>query len=59
LRTVLAVRVAPSAYQERDASGALVAVADAGAEQPLRLVLVQVDGRWRIQEILPGSPAPD
>ena len=59
LRTVLAVRVAPSAYQERDASGTLVAVADAGAEQPLRLVLVQVDGRWRIQEILPGSPAPD
>jgi hypothetical protein len=58
LQTVLAVSVAPSAYQERDARGALVAEAGAGNEQRLRLVLVMVDGRWRIQEILPGNPAP-
>jgi serine/threonine protein kinase len=58
LRTVLAVRVAQSAYQERDARGAIVAEAGAGDEQRLRLVLVPVNGRWRIQEILPGRPAP-
>lgn len=58
LRTVLAVRAAPSAYQERDARGALVAEAGAGGEQRLRLVLVQVEGRWRIYEILPGTLAP-
>ncbi|MCU1552536.1 MAG: serine/threonine protein kinase [Arthrobacter sp.] len=58
LRTVLAVSVAQSAYQERDALGALVAEAGAGGKQRLRLVLVPVDGRWRIQEILPGGPAP-
>jgi hypothetical protein len=58
LRTVLAVSVAQSAYQERDARGALVAEAGAGDQQRLRLVLVPVDGRWRIQEILPGRPAP-
>jgi hypothetical protein len=58
LRTVLAVSVTQSAYQERDAWGALVAEAGAGNEQRLRLVLVPVDGRWRIQEILPGTPAP-
>ncbi|MCU1511072.1 MAG: serine/threonine protein kinase, partial [Arthrobacter sp.] len=55
---VLAVSVTQSAYQERDAWGALVAEAGAGNEQRLRLVLVPVDGRWRIQEILPGTPAP-
>ncbi|MCU1554547.1 MAG: serine/threonine protein kinase, partial [Arthrobacter sp.] len=58
LRTVLAVSVAQSAYQERDARGAIVAEAGAGGEQRLRLVLVPVNGRWRIQEILPGRPAP-
>jgi hypothetical protein len=57
-RTVLAVSVASSAYQERDASGAMVAEAGPSGEQRLRLVLVQVDGRWRIQEILPPSTAP-
>jgi serine/threonine protein kinase len=57
-RTVLAVSVAPSAYQERDASGSIVAEAGPSGEQQLRLVLVQVNGRWRIQEILPASTAP-
>jgi eukaryotic-like serine/threonine-protein kinase len=57
-RTVLAVSVVPSAYQERDASGALVAEAGPSGEQRLRLVLVQVNGRWRIQEILPATTAP-
>ncbi|CAI3796355.1 serine/threonine-protein kinase [Pseudarthrobacter sp. MM222] len=58
LRTVLAVRVAQSAYQERDARGAIVAEAGAADEQRLRLVLVPVNGRWRIHEILPGRPSP-
>lgn len=55
-RAVVAVTAASSRYQERDAAGAVVAEAPAGDEQQLRLVLVPVDGRWRIQEILPGSP---
>ncbi|WP_426977105.1 serine/threonine-protein kinase [Pseudarthrobacter sp. O4] len=54
-RAVVAVSVASNPYQERDAAGALVAEAAAGDQKRLRLVLVPVDGRWRIQEILPGS----
>jgi hypothetical protein len=57
-RTVLAVGVASSAYQERDPSGAIMAEAGPSGEQRLRLVLVQVDGRWRIHEILPATTAP-
>jgi tRNA A-37 threonylcarbamoyl transferase component Bud32 len=57
-RAVVAIRAASSAYQERDAAGAVVAEAAAGTEQRMRLVLVPVDGTWRIQEILPDdSPA--
>lgn len=58
LRTVFGVSVAGSPYQERDAAGAIVAEAGADAEQRLRLVLVPVEGRWRISEILPGAPGP-
>ncbi|MCU1564561.1 MAG: serine/threonine protein kinase, partial [Arthrobacter sp.] len=57
-RAVVAVSAASSPYQERDAAGAVVAEAAAGGEQRIRLVLVPVGGRWRIQEILPeGSPS--
>ena len=53
-RTVVGVTSATSSYEEQDLSGAVVAAAAAGEGQELRLVLVPVDGRWRIVEILPG-----
>jgi hypothetical protein len=52
-RAVVAVAVSTSAYQERDATGAVVAETAAAPEQRLRLVLATVEGRWRIQDILP------
>lgn len=52
---VVAVTAGTSAYQERDASGAVVAAAAGAPEQPLRLVLATVEGRWRIQDILPAA----
>ena len=55
-RTVVAVTASSPAYQERDAAGAVVAEAPAGGETRLRLVLVSVDGRWRIAQILAGNP---
>ncbi len=54
-RAVLSITASASAYQELDASGALVANRAAGGEEQLRLVLLLVDGRWRIQEILPPT----
>lgn len=56
-RAVVAITAVPSAYQERDAAGTVVAEAAAGSEVRLQLVLVPVDGRWRIQDILPWDPA--
>lgn len=53
-RAVVAVTSASSAYEEKDAQGAVVATGAAGAEQRIRVVLVSVDGRWRVTEILPG-----
>ena len=52
---VVAVTASTSAYQERDASGAVVADAAAAPEQQLRLVLSTVEGLWRIQDILPAA----
>jgi serine/threonine protein kinase len=54
-RAVLGVTASTSAYEERDSSGAVVANQPASGEEQLRLVLLLVDGRWRIQEILPPS----
>ena len=54
-RAVVSLSVASPPYQERDAAGAVVAEAPAAVERGLRLVLVPVDGRWRIQEILPDA----
>jgi serine/threonine protein kinase len=51
-RAVVALRAASPAYRELDAAGVVVAEAAATDEQRLRLVLVPVGGRWRIQEIL-------
>ncbi|WP_461189845.1 serine/threonine protein kinase [Arthrobacter sp. Z4-13] len=53
-RAVVAVTSAASAYEEKDGQGAVVATGAAAAGQRLRLVLVSVDGRWRVSEILPG-----
>lgn len=54
-RAVVSLRAASPPYRERDAAGTVVAEAAAAGEQRLRLVLVPVEGRWRIQEILPGA----
>ncbi|RAX46705.1 serine/threonine protein kinase [Arthrobacter sp. AQ5-06] len=54
-QVVVSVTSATSPYEERDASGALVAAGAPAAAQNLRLVLVSVDGRWRITDVLPGS----
>lgn len=53
LRAEVALSAATSAYQERDSSGLVLADAAATQEQRLRLVLLPVGGRWRIQDILP------
>ncbi|MDP9983222.1 hypothetical protein J2W14_002635 [Pseudarthrobacter oxydans] len=52
---VVVVTAGTSAYQERDATGAALADAAAAPEQQLRLVLATVEGRWRIQDILPAA----
>ncbi|WP_354348980.1 protein kinase [Pseudarthrobacter sp. PvP090] len=57
-RAVVAVTAGTSAYQERDATGAVLADAAAAPDQDLRLVLATVEGRWRIQDILPAAGAP-
>jgi hypothetical protein len=54
-RAVVAVTSASSAYEEKDARGAVVATGASGPEQRLRVVLVSVDGKWRVSEILPGA----
>lgn len=54
-RAVLSLVVASPPYRERDAAGTVVARAVAAPQQRLRLVLAPVDGRWRIQEILPAG----
>lgn len=55
---VVAVTASTPAYQERDAAGAVLADAAAAPDQQLRLVLATVEGRWRIQDILPAGGAP-
>lgn len=53
-QVVVGVRTATSPYEETDASGAVVAAGAPVAARNLRLVLVSVDGRWRITDVLPG-----
>ncbi|WP_458778851.1 serine/threonine-protein kinase [Arthrobacter sp. D3-16] len=53
--TVVAVTSASSAYEEKDAQGVVTARGEAGGGQRLRLVLVLLDGRWRVSDILPGT----
>ncbi|QHK18831.1 protein kinase [Pseudarthrobacter psychrotolerans] len=54
-QVVVSVTSATSPYEERDASGKVVAAGTPVAARNLRLVLVSVDGRWRITDVLPGS----
>lgn len=54
-QVVVGVTSATSSYEERDSSGTVVAAGAPAAAQKLRLVLVSVDGRWRIMDVLPGS----
>jgi serine/threonine protein kinase len=53
-RAVVRVTSATSSYEEQDPSGTVVAEGPAAAAQALRLVVVPVDGKWLIAEILPG-----
>jgi serine/threonine protein kinase len=53
-RAVVGVTSATSSYMEQDSSGEVVAAGAPGAEQALRLVLVSLDGQWRISDVLPG-----
>ncbi|MET3204278.1 MULTISPECIES: serine/threonine-protein kinase [unclassified Arthrobacter] len=54
-QVVVAVTSATSPYEEKDASGAVVAAGTPVAARNLRLVLVSVDGQWRITDVLPGA----
>ena len=54
-QAIVGVTSATSPYVEQDSSGAVVAAAAAGTEQALRLVLVSLEGQWRITDVLPGS----
>lgn len=54
-QVVVGVTSATSSYEERDSSGTVVAAGAPVAAQKLRLVLVSVDGQWRITDVLPGS----
>jgi hypothetical protein len=54
-RAVVRATSATSPYEEKDAQGSVVATGGASAVQPLRLLLVSVNGKWRISEIKPGS----
>jgi hypothetical protein len=53
-RALVTVTSAASSYEERDRAGAPVATGLAAPARQLRLVLLPVEGRWRITEILPG-----
>ncbi|MGX5718253.1 serine/threonine-protein kinase [Arthrobacter sp. MAHUQ-56] len=52
---VVRLTSATSGYRTVDAAGTEVAAGTPGPAQRLSLVLVRVDGQWRISDILPGS----
>jgi serine/threonine protein kinase len=54
-QVVVALTSATSSYVQKDLSGAVVATGEPVAARNLRLVLVSVDGRWRITDVLPES----
>ncbi|WP_255768478.1 protein kinase domain-containing protein [Pseudarthrobacter sulfonivorans] len=54
-QAIVGVTSETSPYVEQDSSGAVVAAGGAGTKQALRLVLVALDGQWRLADVLPGS----
>lgn len=54
-QVVVALTSATSSYEQKDQSGAVVATGEPVAARNLRLILVSVDGRWRITDVLPES----
>jgi hypothetical protein len=54
-RAVVAATSSATAYEERAADGRVVAKGTAQQAIRLRLVLVPVEGRWRIADILPAE----
>lgn len=54
-RAVVRVLASSSAYEVKDAQGLAIGAGPAAGARHLRLVLVAVDGKWRISEILPGD----
>ncbi|GAA3405871.1 serine/threonine-protein kinase [Pseudarthrobacter polychromogenes] len=52
-RALVQVHSSSSAYEEKDAGGSVVGAGPATTSRQLRLVLVAVDGTWRISEIFP------
>lgn len=53
-RAVVAVTAATSGYVERSAAGVVVATGHPQPALDLQLVLLRIDGRWLISEILPA-----
>lgn len=53
-RAVVAVTATTSGYVERSAAGDVVATGQPRQPVDLRLVLLRMDGRWLVAEILPG-----
>jgi serine/threonine protein kinase len=54
-QAIVGVTSSTSSYVEQDSTGTVVAAGAAGTGQALRLVLVPLDGQWRISDVLPGS----
>lgn len=54
-RAVVALTTATSGYEERLANGTVVAASGPQPGLKLRLVLVRVNGTWRIADILPAA----
>ncbi|MFF1880465.1 protein kinase [Pseudarthrobacter sp. NPDC058196] len=54
-RAIVRLTSASSGYKVVSPEDEVVATGSASPAQPLRLVLVTVDGRWRISDILPGG----
>ena len=54
-RAVVRLLSGSSAYEVKDARGAVIGKGPAAGARQLRLVLVAEDGTWRISDILPGS----
>jgi hypothetical protein len=54
-QAIVGVTSSTSSYVEQDSTGTAVAAGAAGTGQALRLVLVPLDGQWRISDVLPGS----